>query len=666
MKCNDKNMTGQLAVRDGVFKARVHPMVLKVCLGLLAGFWLASAQAQIDYTPLILDDPTSQVNALFGNSVAEVGDVNDDGIPDHLVGAPAQFMGGIRSGQAFVLSGADGSRLLTLDDPTPQTDALFGWSVAGAGDVNSDGRPDLLVGAPRQNVGGNIRQGQAFVFSGADGSRLLTLDDPTPQAGAEFGIAVAGAGDVNSDGRPDLLVGAPRQNVGGNIRQGQAFVFNGADGSLLLTLDNPTPQTDALFGGAVAGAGDVNDDGSPDLLVGASGQTVGGNLDQGQAFVLSGADGSRLLTLDDPTPQAGARFSNPPLTSFSSGAVAGVSDVNGDSIPDLLVGADEQDVNGNANQGQAFVFSGADGSLLLTLDNPTPQAFAEFGFAVAGAGDVNGDGRADLLVGADEQDVNGNVNQGQAFVFSGVDGSLLLTLDNPTPQAGAFFAGAVAGAGDVNSDGRVDLLVGAPGQDAGGNFNQGQAVLFVSVPPPVPTCFGRPATIIGTEGNDILRGTPGDDVIVGLGGNDVISGFDGDDLICGGAGNDLIRGNAGNDKLSGDEGNDTLVGGIGDDLIEGGAGNDLISGEDGNDQIRGGEGDDSLSGGNGDDLIEGGAGRDFAIGGSGNDLVRGNEGDDFLSVLDGIRGNDLVDGGPHINRDLCLADRGDAVLNCNP
>jgi Ca2+-binding RTX toxin-like protein len=592
MKCNDKKMTGPLAACDGAFKARVHPMMLKVCLGLLAGFWLASAQAQIDYTPL------------------------------------------------------------TLDDPTPQFLGTFGWSVAGAGDVNGDGSPDLLVGAPFQDVNGNDTQGQAFVFNGADGSLLLTLDNPTPQTTiANFGIAVAGAGDVNGDGSPDLLVGAVGQDVNGNSIQGQAFVFSGADGSLLLTLDDPTPQAGARFGGAVAGAGDVNGDGSPDLLVGAFGQNVNGNAFQGQAFVFSGADGSLLLTLDDPTPQADADFGH---------AVAGAGDVNGDGSPDLLVGAPGQDVE----QGQAFVFSGADGSLLLTLDNPTLDGF-QFGIAVAGAGDVNGDGSPDLLVGVRAQFGNDNAGQGQAFVFSGADGSLLVTLDNPTPQLGDDFGFAVAGVGDVNGDGIPDLLVGAPQQDVNGNSNQGQAVLFVSEPP-VPTCFGVPATIIGTEGNDILQGTPGVDVIVGLGGNDLIKGLGGNDLICGGPGNDIISGGAGNDKIGGDEGNDTLVGGIGDDLIEGGAGNDLISGEDGNDQLSGGEGDDNLTGGNGDDLIEGGAGQDRADGGRGNDIVRGNEGDDVLRVSDDIRGNDTVDGGPHINGDLCFADRGDIVLNCNP
>lgn len=197
-----------------------------------------------------------------------------------------------------------------LDDPTPQADAYFGFAVAGVGDVNGDEIPDFLVGAPHQDVGDKSNQGQAFVFSGATNNLLLTLDNPISQAFAYFGTAVAGVEDINGDGVADLMVGVDGQNVGNNYYQGQAFVYSGVDGSLLLTLDNPTPQSFAYFGSPVAEAGDVNGDGTPDLLVGAEYQNVDSYVDQGQAFVFSGTDGSLLLTLDDPTPQAFAYFGN--------------------------------------------------------------------------------------------------------------------------------------------------------------------------------------------------------------------------------------------------------------------------------------------------------------------------------------------------------------------
>jgi hypothetical protein len=359
----------------------------------------------------------------------------------------------------------------TLNDPTPQPNAAYGSAVSGAGDLDGDGVPDVLIGAPNQAVGANANQGQAFVISGATGLLLHTLNDPTPQANASFGQEVAGLGDVDGDGVPDILVGAPSQDVGANANQGQAFVFSGATGLLLRTLDDPTPQVFAAFGARVAGLGDVNSDGVPDLLVGAHLQNVGANGQQGQAFVFSGATGLLLRTLNDPTPQVAAFFGNP---------LSGLGDVDGDGVPDILVGANDQDVGANAQQGQAFVFSGATGLLLYRVEDPVPQAGAQFGAAASGLGDVNADGVPDLLIGAPSQNVGANQAQGRAYVMSGKTGLLLVTLNNPGPQAGGRFGQSVAGPGDMNGDRVPDLLVGAFFQDVGANLNQGQAFLFMS------------------------------------------------------------------------------------------------------------------------------------------------------------------------------------------
>jgi len=442
---------------------------LQMSVGLAAWLLLAPvAEAQRTYTPIPLDHPTPQADARFAEALAGVGDVNGDGVTDLLVGAPFQILAGnLNQGRAFVFSGADRSLLLTLDHPAPQGLALFASAVAGAGDVNRDGRADLLVGAPGQRVGGRANQGQAYVLSGTDGRLLLTLDNPIPQPDAAFGAAVAGAGDVNGDGAPDLLVGAPEQDEGSGSNQGQVFVFSGTDGRLLLTLVSTDRRSAVRFGSAVAAAGDVNGDGAPDLL-------VGNMFGSGEVEVFSGADGSLLPTLD------------PPDT--AGRAVAGIGDVNGDGAPDLLVGAPSADVGGEFDQGRAFVFSGSDASLLRALDLPIPETGAELGSSVAGAGDVNGDGVPDILAGAPGRDVaGGELNQGQAFVFSGADASVLLTLDDPNPDSLAGFGEVVAGIGDVDRDGAPDFLVGAPGHDVGDdeNVQQGRAFVFVSAAVPL-------------------------------------------------------------------------------------------------------------------------------------------------------------------------------------
>jgi hypothetical protein len=436
-----------------------HVLVLAVLLLLVAAAAPADAQTLL----LTLDTPNPQAGAWFG-AIAALGDVNGDGKADIVVGALYQNVGSnAEQGREYVFSGADGSLLFTLDTPNPQAGAQFGW-VAAVGDVNGDGKGDIAVGAPNESLGGSIAQGRAYVFSGATRALLFTLDTPNPQAPAYFGNTVA-VGDVNGDGKADIAVGAFGESVASNAGQGRVYVFSGATGALLFTLDTPNPQAAAAFGCWVA-VGDVNGDGKADIVVGAQWESVGGNAKQGREYVFSGADGSLLFTLDTPNPQAGAQF----------GWVPAVGDVNGDGKGDIVVGANLATVGGNAEQGRVYVFSGADGSLLFTLDTPNPQANANFGGFVA-VGDVNGDGKADIVVGANLDTMGGNAGQGRAYVFSGATGALLFTLDTPNPQALGNF-GFSAAVGDVNGDGKGDIAVGAPGEDLAGNYSQGRVYVF--------------------------------------------------------------------------------------------------------------------------------------------------------------------------------------------
>ena len=207
--------------------------------------------------------------------VAVVGDVNGDGVPDLAVGQP-------HLDRVVICSGADGTRLHTLRAPSPQPFARFGAALAGVGDVNDDGVPDLAVGAPGQDVEDRDDEGAVLIFSGADGTRLRTLRAPSPQPFANFGAALAGVGDVNDDGVPDLAVGAPNQAVEDDRGAGAVLIFSGADGTRLRTLRAPRPQPFANFGAALAGVGDVNDDGVPDLAVGAPNQAVEDVVARGQ------------------------------------------------------------------------------------------------------------------------------------------------------------------------------------------------------------------------------------------------------------------------------------------------------------------------------------------------------------------------------------------------
>ena len=194
---------------------------------------------------------------------------------------------------------------------------------------------------------------------------MIMLENPLRQSFIGFASSLAVVGDLDGDGISDYLVGAYEYHWNGSMNQGRAFTFSGANGKLLLTIDNPYPRQDAAsnphhgpaFGCAVAAAGDVNLDGVPDLLIGAF-----NHESSGQALVFSGKDGKFLYTLQVPQRQLGAGF---------GWSVASLGDLNGDGIPELIVGAFAQE-----GEGRVFVFNGQDGALLRTLGS-SPNRTAE-------------------------------------------------------------------------------------------------------------------------------------------------------------------------------------------------------------------------------------------------------------------------------------------------
>jgi len=314
---------------------------------------------------------------------------------------------------------------------------FFGKDVRAAGDVDGDGTPDLIIGVPFDDPTG-ASAGAAYVRSGADGSTLYPLFGDA--AADLFGNSVCGAGDVDMDGYDDFAVASPLDDDNG-AESGRVRVYSGFDGSVLYTFDGDSPGDQ--FGTVIANAGDVNMDGFEDLVVGApfDDDTA---ADAGSARVLSGFDGSVLYTFfgDD----ADDRFGT---------AVAGAGDVNMDGHADVVVGAPRDDDNGSSS-GSARVLSGLDGAILYTFFGDSMDD--QLGASVAGAGDVDQDGYADVVAGA-PQDDDGGAEAGSARVFSGADGSTLYTFSGVA--AGERLGTSVA-AGDVDADGYSDVVVGVP------------------------------------------------------------------------------------------------------------------------------------------------------------------------------------------------------------
>ncbi|MGH8004392.1 MAG: integrin alpha, partial [Limisphaerales bacterium] len=259
---------------------RYRNKVSGVALCLALIFFFSLSYAQ--YGP-IYQKAGSSSGDLLGFSVAGAGDVDGDGKADFIIGAFAADPGGRNAaGSAFVHSGATGSLLYEKNGAFAED--LLGVSVAGAGDVDGDGKADFIIGAPSNNIGTNV--GSAFVYSGATGALLYSRS----ASFVRFGYSVAGAGDVNGDGKADFIVGAYNADPGGVTDAGSALVYSGATGSVLHQINGTVEFERAGY--AVAGGGDVDGDGRDDFIVGSWGSEFASPPLVGKAIVYSGATGA--------------------------------------------------------------------------------------------------------------------------------------------------------------------------------------------------------------------------------------------------------------------------------------------------------------------------------------------------------------------------------------
>ena len=410
---------------------------------------------------------SNQAEAALGISVSTAGDVNRDGYADIIVGAQRYNHPSVDEGAAFIWMGsADG---VNGDvDGTPanahrhleinQNAARFGYSVSTAGDVNGDGYADVIVGAPFY-FNGQAEEGGAWLYLGSSSgvSTVAANADEGNKIGARFGYSVATAGDVNGDGYADVIVGAPDSSSLSTGQMGRAFVWHGQPTATGISTsrdwDADGEQADAFFGDSVATAGDVNGDGYSDVIVGAPGHAS----DAGRVYVYGGGP-------DDVSEEADWTKASNMANALFGLSVGTAGDVNGDGYADVIVGSPRWD-GGQALEGQAWVYLGAaDG--LKTVPHWYEQSdntLAEFGFSVGTAGDVNGDGYDDVIVGAPGWH-NGQTDEGGAWVYHGSSTGLDNVSDwsKASDQVGAKFGTSVGTAGDVNGDGYSDVIVGAP------------------------------------------------------------------------------------------------------------------------------------------------------------------------------------------------------------
>lgn len=456
-------------------------------------------------------------------------DINGDGLSDLLVSADGYDGGGLLAGGAFVIYGKqDGiASFIDFADLSPSdgfviqgefASDLAGRMLSGAGDVNGDGIEDMFIGAFKNDEAA-YDSGAAYIIYGRAEpfAPVLDLYDLPADVGIKIlgegeedyaSFWVASAGDVNGDGRNDLIMGAPL-NDGGGANSGAAYVIFGRDSNYLgaINLATLAPEVGFKISGATAGdlagygvssAGDINGDGIADLIIGAPQDGLTG---AGRAYVLYGRQDIGAIDLAELTESQGFAISGEANGDMAGFNVAGAGDINGDGIDDIVIGATLQD-SGGSNAGAAYVIFGKNGGMggsfdLTALDGTNgfklegAAAGDETGVCVATAGDVNGDGYDDLLVGAQFSSITGTIS-GAAYLLFGKPGGFapVLDLGNLSPRDGILFRGessgdttgrAVSAAGDMNGDGYDDIAIGSPWNNAAG-FKAGAAYVIYGRP----------------------------------------------------------------------------------------------------------------------------------------------------------------------------------------
>lgn len=516
-------------------------------------------------TGFVLNGMNTQDNS--GYSVSDAGDINGDGFDDVIIGAPYADPVGNGSGETYVVFGSDQPWPASFD--LSQLDGTNGFvlearaendfsghAISGLGDINGDGVDDLILGAPNAYTytGGEL-YGEVYVVFGQttpwpgrfqlaslDGSNGFAIQGNNPGSIGQLGLSVGSLGDINDDGLNDFALGAERYDAS----RGHTFVVFGSNAPWAASFDLTTLNGSNGFvlegihfsdlsGASISAAGDVNGDGIGDMLIGApsaeAGFEVSAHGGPGEAYVVYGSSGvwPSSIQLSALNGSDGFALYGIVEGEKTGNALSALGDFNGDGIDDFVVTARDAGIDRNngelwGSQGRSYVVFGTTEARAAVLDLSTLDGSNGFridgltwqdasGESVSGAGDFNGDGFDDLLIGAPGGDPNGIGVAGESYIIYGNDTSWpasfeLASIDGNNGliingiDTGDGSGEAVSGIGDFNGDGFSDIIIGALGGDNNGILpvdstdNSGESYIVFGCNSALNNCsYGRPQAL---------------------------------------------------------------------------------------------------------------------------------------------------------------------------